>query len=356
MPTPAVVAVARPVKKTKKQASSVVTTGAVKRKISSVDVDRSTYLFECPMCFENFTCEIFQCVNGHLFCKTCVLAFTKCPSCQVSMTKKIRNRAMEEMVPMVSHFCPNQHLGCSIKCKLNELDMHVSRDCRFTSRLICNSFGLKCSATVKMAELAIHLKEHGIQGCDGNEVILQPDARYGISWKNRKQPVQTLLVYLSTFENIFTVTSVVDFIERSVSFIVRVVGNEKIAKRFAYKIELRPSDAERLKEPNISATTHEGQVLCYEHECGNLVLNLMEKSLLSIPLSKLEVLSVALYSMKVSIKPLVSNAASDGAATVRCNWVENALSRGTPSTPLSPKTPNDRIPRTVTLRRKALTK
>ena len=68
--------------------------------------------FECPICIKWMGGEIIQCVNGHIVCRTCYsqLRSKVCPSCRISCTRPIRNRAMEEFR---DKFEPCKHLGCS---------------------------------------------------------------------------------------------------------------------------------------------------------------------------------------------------------------------------------------------------
>ncbi len=60
---------------------------------------------ECPVCFEQLRAPIFQCVNGHIVCRRCLVRIEnssrKCPTCRVVFTDRIRclqaDRRAEEL-------------------------------------------------------------------------------------------------------------------------------------------------------------------------------------------------------------------------------------------------------------------
>ncbi len=61
---------------------------------------------ECPVCFDQMTAPIYQCVNGHLICRICVGLLEKstgtCPTCRVPLIDRIRclqaDRRAEELL------------------------------------------------------------------------------------------------------------------------------------------------------------------------------------------------------------------------------------------------------------------
>lgn len=54
----------------------------------------------CPICFEVYQEQIFQCQNGHALCGACGKSLIVCPECRVpyGTLGKIRNRAMEGLL------------------------------------------------------------------------------------------------------------------------------------------------------------------------------------------------------------------------------------------------------------------
>eukprot|EP00483_Globobulimina_turgida_P006918 UN06931 len=54
--------------------------------------------FECPVCYEEFSRHIYQCVEGHLLCHVCRPQFSLCPTCRVSLSSNIRNRILEQIL------------------------------------------------------------------------------------------------------------------------------------------------------------------------------------------------------------------------------------------------------------------
>ena len=54
----------------------------------------------CPICFEGYTGQVLQCVEGHAMCRVCYIALPppkRCPSCRVGMEQCIRNRIVESL-------------------------------------------------------------------------------------------------------------------------------------------------------------------------------------------------------------------------------------------------------------------
>ncbi len=74
---------------------------------------------ECQVCLQvRRGCKIFQCVNGHIICEHCGVAFsgTECPICsQATMAggARIRNLVVEQEIQRLPEQCPNRERGCA---------------------------------------------------------------------------------------------------------------------------------------------------------------------------------------------------------------------------------------------------
>ncbi|XP_010435714.1 PREDICTED: E3 ubiquitin-protein ligase SINA-like 10 [Camelina sativa] len=83
-------------------------------------------VLECPICCEPLKIPIYQCTNGHIACTSC---WTKvksiCPSCQQSVRKQFRCRAMEKVIEAAIVPCPNANYGCKeINISYTHLSSH----------------------------------------------------------------------------------------------------------------------------------------------------------------------------------------------------------------------------------------
>ena len=56
--------------------------------------------FNCPVCFDAFRPPVYQCVNGHLICKSCLPNIEdssgRCPTCRVQFRERIRSLAADQ--------------------------------------------------------------------------------------------------------------------------------------------------------------------------------------------------------------------------------------------------------------------
>ncbi|KAE9466701.1 hypothetical protein C3L33_01369, partial [Rhododendron williamsianum] len=90
-------------------------------------------LLDCPICFNNLTIPVFQCLNGHLACSSCCIKVrNKCPSCSSTIGHN-RCRPIEKIIESVKTTCQNQKYGCTemvFRCKKREHeDMCVYAPC-----------------------------------------------------------------------------------------------------------------------------------------------------------------------------------------------------------------------------------
>lgn len=80
----------------------------------------------CPICFDVYADHVFQCVNGHAVCNTCVKPLSACPQCRISYKgAPIRVRVLENMLDRMSFDCKFKENGCNLKLKRADLSSHI---------------------------------------------------------------------------------------------------------------------------------------------------------------------------------------------------------------------------------------
>ncbi|ODM92666.1 E3 ubiquitin-protein ligase Siah1 [Orchesella cincta] len=134
---------------------------------------------KCPICFEIPEKEIYQCASGHTICDTCSSSLKLCPQCREPYgTKKIRNRALEQILDSQSFDCNFKEKGCKEKLKRQNITKH-SENCPFDKKPIniCKILGYSwCSHVIDTgnpAQTAKHFEDkHGAVIECGNEVII----------------------------------------------------------------------------------------------------------------------------------------------------------------------------------------
>ncbi|XP_047089527.1 E3 ubiquitin-protein ligase SINA-like 7 [Lolium rigidum] len=80
---------------------------------SWMDVRILKETLDCPVCFDHFGTEIYQCSVGHFICSSCrdKILDKKCPTCSVKTSFK-RCFGMEHVVQSVAFPCSNAKYGC----------------------------------------------------------------------------------------------------------------------------------------------------------------------------------------------------------------------------------------------------
>ena len=88
--------------------------------------------YECPICFEQLIPSVFQCFNGHLLCKVCILKVEKCPICRDEMPKERNIRALEveNIIKSLDLQCPFVKNGCPLLLKHSQMESH-KLDCLY---------------------------------------------------------------------------------------------------------------------------------------------------------------------------------------------------------------------------------
>ncbi|XP_058228156.1 putative E3 ubiquitin-protein ligase SINA-like 6 [Rhododendron vialii] len=70
-------------------------------------------LLDCPICFQNLSIPVFQCLNGHLACLSCCNKVrNKCPTCSSTIGHN-RCRPIEKIIESVKISCQYKKYGCT---------------------------------------------------------------------------------------------------------------------------------------------------------------------------------------------------------------------------------------------------
>ncbi|CAL8098646.1 unnamed protein product [Orchesella dallaii] len=138
--------------------------------------------FECPICFEIPSAEIYQCTNGHTICSECSVNIKSCPECRVPYgNSKIRNRALEQILDKQTFPCVFKEKGCSELCKRQDVDKH-GLNCYYnpdskTAVRLCQKLGFDdCKFILRgssRSEIIRHFQEdHSFPVENGSSVII----------------------------------------------------------------------------------------------------------------------------------------------------------------------------------------
>lgn len=79
----------------------------------------------CSVCTGTMTPPIFQCRNGHVFCRNCSERIDICIECRVQLEPKIRNIAIEKVINNLIVDCSNKPGGCDVKITIECLQVHL---------------------------------------------------------------------------------------------------------------------------------------------------------------------------------------------------------------------------------------
>ncbi|ODM92655.1 E3 ubiquitin-protein ligase SIAH1 [Orchesella cincta] len=134
---------------------------------------------KCPICFEIPAQEIYQCASGHTVCGSCSTNLELCPQCRDPYgSKKIRNRALEQILDAQTFDCIHKDKGCKEKLKRQEISNHADV-CPFDKKSIrfCQKIGFEdCDHSLDPGNLSIiakHFEEcHGAASERSSQVIV----------------------------------------------------------------------------------------------------------------------------------------------------------------------------------------
>ncbi|CAL8114757.1 unnamed protein product [Orchesella dallaii] len=131
-----------------------------------MDEELRDYL-NCPVCYGVPENEVFQCPDGHTVCGSCRRNLVACPQCRVPYgVRKIRNRALEEILNRREFECQFKDLGCTAKFPRKDINNHIQH-CQYNvdSFRICKYVGFpNCtfSPGFNRTETIAHFIEHDV--------------------------------------------------------------------------------------------------------------------------------------------------------------------------------------------------
>ncbi|ODM92660.1 E3 ubiquitin-protein ligase Siah2 [Orchesella cincta] len=151
----------------------------------------------CPICFETPEKEIYQCVNGHTICNICSENINECPQCREPYgPKKIRNRALEQILDKQTFNCNFKDNGCLEKLNRQDITKHSETCSKANANPIylCKILGYDACThildTSNRAATLKHFKDHHgavVQG--GHEAVVWNsnyqsviETTYGSKW------------------------------------------------------------------------------------------------------------------------------------------------------------------------------
>lgn len=192
-------------------------------------------LFECPVCFDYVLPPIHQCDSGHLVCSNCQpkLATQICPACRGPLSG-VRNLAMDKVAETVLFPCKYANSGCSLRFLHNEKRKH-EETCEFRP-YACPCPGTTCRWQGSLDEVLDHLlnAHKTITTLNGEDIVfLATDINLpgAVDW----------VMMQCCFEHHFML--VLEKQERHEGHqqffaVVQIIGTEKQAEQFRYKLEL----------------------------------------------------------------------------------------------------------------------
>ncbi|KAL1203921.1 E3 ubiquitin-protein ligase SINA-like 11 [Cardamine amara subsp. amara] len=103
-------------------------------------------VLDCPVCFEPLTIPTFQCDDGHLVCRFCIVKVSnKCPgpACNLPIGNN-QCSAIERILNSVFVLCRNADLGCKERFSYGQVSSHEKEECNFS---LCSCPKLECKYT-----------------------------------------------------------------------------------------------------------------------------------------------------------------------------------------------------------------
>ena len=190
-------------------------------------------IFSCEMCkFVPTRKPIFQCSEGHWFCKAC--SNTNCSRCKESNKVNWRSIFSEKILSKLVKRCRFSRLGCQEL--ITELSEHENIECIY--RDIACIFP-SCNSAIPFYKLSDHLKEHlnseeenlGIDEHKQIGHVILPDFKQGITHQDFKH---VFYVRLDGTHH-FLVQCNVSQLRQSCFFWISYVGPPDEAKQFRFE-------------------------------------------------------------------------------------------------------------------------
>lgn len=208
-------------------------------------------LFECPICFDYAVPPIYQCQNGHLVCQTCSNKITHCPTCRVPISEpSIRNLQLDRLANTFQFPCKYNFNGCQWKSYWFKKRDHED-NCDYIS-YSCPCPGTACKWTGLLSQVMPHLSEHhkSITTLSGEDIVfLATDI-------NLKGAVDWVMIQSCFNHHFLLVLEKQELKSGQQQFfaVVQLIGSQKEAEKFKYKLELSGSVSGQAKRLQWEAT------------------------------------------------------------------------------------------------------
>nr|CAH7758473.1 unnamed protein product [Callosobruchus chinensis] len=97
-------------------------------------------LLECPVCYNNLSPPLGQCIQGHAVCPSCFDRLARCPVCRSNKSEAapllLDQKDHEGICEFAPLFCPLRRLECEWEGNKDDLIDHLK--CRHPERIICS--------------------------------------------------------------------------------------------------------------------------------------------------------------------------------------------------------------------------
>jgi hypothetical protein len=117
-------------------------------------------MLECPICLELPRCgPVHNCINGHLFCQSCLSKITKCPVCR-SPEIHCRNLIAEQVIQVTLKSVPIncRFKECNINALLKDLGEH-EKVCTYREVACPSSHRGACEWRGPYKSLLLHIRD-----------------------------------------------------------------------------------------------------------------------------------------------------------------------------------------------------
>lgn len=208
-------------------------------------------LFECPICFDYAVPPIYQCQNGHLVCQGCFTKITHCPTCRVPISDpSIRNLQLDRLASTFQFPCKYNFNGCQWNSYWFKKRDHED-NCDYIS-YSCPCPGTACKWTGLLSQVMPHLSEHhkSITTLSGEDIVfLATDI-------NLKGAVDWVMIQSCFNHHFLLVLEKQELKNGQQQFfaVVQLIGSQKDAEKFKYKLELSSNMAGQIKRLQWEAT------------------------------------------------------------------------------------------------------
>ncbi len=189
---------------------------------------------ECTVCLYPQP-PMYQCSNGHLLCTDCERKLTHCPTCRVDLTIKVRNILADQIIEALPPRCKFAIKGCRAFSKTNFEKLQHEKICPF--RLVNCPCDSDCRIEVHFNGIMKHVEVnhkpchylHHYNDFVPSKVVNKPAFQLGRgqTWS----PNEFAELHSFVFCDVVQATT------NDFHFWIYIMGSEKEAERFTFKIK-----------------------------------------------------------------------------------------------------------------------